>query len=283
VVSDAPLTAIQRLLGEPSIDPCIASSYRTTGIFADGSERSLPSVSYSATPVDGVTITTIDDAEVSLVATTSGFVSLTASVDVISLTSNIVVNDSLTDIEVSPSPAGVTVGSTVQMLATGTYNDGESITTRDLTETLDWSITSDDDIATISTESGSRGLVSGTEAGSATVVSSCGDVSTQTSLTITSTGSDTTSLSFNVSDPLQLPLRGGQFALRVSTGTTFNDSEDVTDNTDFSVIGDTSVLSIGNIGDSAGVINPITFGTTVVRAVYDGRLVAELEVTVVVQ
>ena len=280
VVANFPLTDIQRVIGDASLDPCVATDYRATGTFGDGSERSLPSVSFSATPTDSTTVSSLSDNSASLLATTPGSVVLTAAVDALSRDETIVVNDSLTDIAITPSPASVAVGSTVQMVASGTYTGGESIVTRDLTEALVWTITSDDERATISNVSGSRGLVSGVAAGSASITAACGDISVLTTLTVSSTGTETSSLSFNRDTPLVLTLRGGQVSLRVSTGTSYTESDDVTSSTDFSIVGDATVLSIGNIGDAKGIINPLTIGSTRIRAVYDGRLVAEADVSV---
>lgn len=282
-VSNSTLTAIERVIGDTSLDPCVAANYRATGTFGDGSERSLPTVSFSATPADSTTVSSLSDNSASLLATTPGSVILTATVDTLTRDETLSVNDSLTEIAITPSPASVSVGSTVQMVASGTYTNGESIVTRDLTEALVWTISSEDERATISNASGTKGLVSGVAAGSASVTAACGDNLVLTTLTVSSTGTETSSLSFNQDSPLVLTLRGGQVSLRVSTGTSYSENDDVTSSTDFSIVGDATVLSIGNIGDAKGIINPLTIGSTRIRAVYDGRLVAELNVSVVTQ
>jgi len=285
VVSNFSLTAIQRIIGETALDPCVAASYVATGTFGDGTERSLSSVVFTATPTDSTTIQTLSDNTNSLLATTPGVVSLTASVGDVSLTSEITVNDSLTSLDITPSPASVTVGSTLQMVASGTYVNADVTSTRDLTEAINWTIAnnSESESATISSTDGSRGLVSGENTGSATINAECGVTSSLTTLIVSTTGSETSALNFNVDDPLTLPRRGGQFSLKVSTGSGYDESNDVTSSTDFSITGDTSVLTVGNSGDAKGIINPLSFGTTTIRAVYDGRLVAELSVNVTTQ
>ncbi len=282
-VSNASLIAIQRVIGATSLDPCVAQSYSATGTFNDGSERSLPSVSFTATPADTTTVTVLSDNSVSLLATTPGSVVLTAAVDALTEPTTITVNDNLGEIAISPSVASVTVDGATQLAASGSYADGGSFITRDLTESLVWTISSEDEAATVSNASGSRGLVSGATTGSASVSAACGDTSGLATLTVFASDVEATSLSFEQDSPLTLPLRGGQISLRVSTGTSFSEDDDVTSGTDFSIVGDTTVLSLGAAGDANGIINPLAIGSTTIRAVYDGRLVAELVVNVALQ
>ena len=279
-VSNSPLIAIQGVIGATSLDPCVAANYGAIGTFGDGSERNLPSVSFTATPTDTTSVISLSENSASLLATSPGTVVLTAAVDTLTGSSTITVNDSLTDIAISPSVATVTVDGTLQMVASGTFTSGDSFITRDLTESLVWTINSEDETATISNAIGSRGLVSGEAAGSATVTAACGDTSGLATLTVLTSDVEATSLSFEQGLSLNLPLLGGQVSLRVSTGSSFSEDDDVTSSTEFSIVGDTSVVSIGTDADTNGIINPLTIGSTTIRAVFDGRLVAELDVNV---
>ena len=279
-VSNAPLISIQGVIGATSLDPCVAADYGAIGTFGDGSERNLPSVSFTATPTDTTTVTSLSENSVSLLATSPGSVVLTAAVDTLTGSSTITVNDSLTAIAISPSVATVTVDGTVQLVASGMFANGDSFITRDLTESLVWSIDSEDETATVSNASGSRGLVTGEATGSASVTAACGDTSSLATLTVLTSDVEATSLSFEQGLSLNLPLLGGQVSLRVSTGSSFSEDDDVTSSTEFSIVGDTSVVSIGTDADTNGIINPLTIGSTTIRAVFDGRLVAELDVDV---
>lgn len=279
-VSNAPLISIQGVIGATSLDPCVAADYGAIGTFGDGSERNLPSVSFTATPTDTTTVTSLSENSVSLLATSPGSVVLTAAVDTLTGSSTITVNDSLTAIAISPSVATVTVDGTVQLVASGMFANGDSFITRDLTESLVWSIDSEDETATVSNASGSRGLVTGEATGSASVTAACGDTSSLATLTVLTSDVEATSLSFEQGLSLNLPLLGGQVSLRVSTGSSFSEDDDVTSSTEFSIVGDTSVVSIGTDVDTNGIINPLTIGSTTIRAVFDGRLVAELDVDV---
>lgn len=86
------------------------------------------------------------------------------------------VNPILSTLTVGPTTPTFQQGSTLQMAATGTYNDG---TTQDLTSKAFWS-TSDSTIASINT----TGLVTGVSPGQATITAASGTVSGSTTITI---------------------------------------------------------------------------------------------------
>ena len=75
-----------------------------------------------------------------------------------SLSQQVLATAQLRSITVSPNPASVAVGHTLQFMATGHYSDGS---TRDLTTAVTWS--SDHKTATISNSPGSQGLATGVE------------------------------------------------------------------------------------------------------------------------
>lgn len=87
------------------------------------------------------------------------------------------VNPTLTTVTVGPATPSIQQGSTFQMTATGTFDDGS---TKTLTGNVLWS-TSDSSIATVS----DSGVVTGVSAGSATITATSGTVSGSTSVTIT--------------------------------------------------------------------------------------------------
>jgi len=87
------------------------------------------------------------------------------------------VNPTLTTITVGPATPSVQQGSTLQMTATGTFDDGSKKT---LTANVTWS-TSDVATATVS----SSGVVTGVAPGTATITATSGTVSGSTTVTIT--------------------------------------------------------------------------------------------------
>ncbi len=87
----------------------------------------------------------------------------------------------LQTITVTPASAGILVNGTQQMTATGTYDDGSQ---KNITGTSAW--TSSD--LTVATVTPSGGLVTGVDAGSATIQATNGIVSGSTTVTISLTG-----------------------------------------------------------------------------------------------
>jgi len=83
----------------------------------------------------------------------------------------------LTFLAITPSGGTITTGNTLQLKATGTYNDS---TTSDLTSTATWN-SSDAGVATVS----SKGLVSAVAAGSATITATSGSVSGNVTVKVT--------------------------------------------------------------------------------------------------
>jgi len=86
---------------------------------------------------------------------------------------NFFVDPKLTSITVNPSTASLTIAGTSQLLATGTYDDSS---TKDVTQSVTWTVTQSTPTgsATVGNTSGSKGLVTGVLAGTATIQASAG-------------------------------------------------------------------------------------------------------------
>ena len=89
------------------------------------------------------------------------------------------VNPTLTTVTVGPTGFNLPVGSTQQMTATGTYNDGS---TKTLTSGVVWT-SSDGNVATVS----SSGKVTGVAAGTATITAQSGTITGTASITVSLT------------------------------------------------------------------------------------------------
>ncbi len=109
---------------------------------------------------------------------------LLASFATLLLTASIVgcngffVDPTLTSVNITPTTPSIQQGSTQQLTATGTYDDGS---TKNITGSAQW--TSDD--TTIATVSAGGGLVTGVSAGTAGISASSGGISGSTTVTIT--------------------------------------------------------------------------------------------------
>ncbi len=96
----------------------------------------------------------------------AGTATITATYQGVQGSSDLVVNGSvLESIVITPASLYPAKGATVQLTATGTYADSS---TENLTEVATW-LSNDTGIATVSNATGSRGLLTGTEAGETTV------------------------------------------------------------------------------------------------------------------
>jgi hypothetical protein len=116
------------------------------------------------------------------------------------------VNPTLTTLTVGPATPSIQQGSSLQMAATGTYDDGS---TKALTSSVQWS-SSATAVATVS----SAGKVTGVTTGSATVTAASGTVSGSTSVTITL--ANLISIAVTPTNPA---IKSGQTQQFVATGT----------------------------------------------------------------
>ncbi len=149
-------------------------------------------------------------------------------------------NPVLTTVTIGPQTPTINVGGTLQMSATGTYNDGS---TKNLSSGVFWS-SSDSTVASIS----SAGLVTGVSNSSATITGSSGTVSGTTTVTVQLTGI----VSIQVS-PSSQSITSGQIQQYTATATlTGGGTQDVTN----SAVWASSNSSAGTIATSGGLFTP---------------------------
>ncbi|MEE9320047.1 MAG: hypothetical protein V3U76_06335 [Granulosicoccus sp.] len=307
-VSNATLASIESIEGEEAVDPCRAQRYLASGIFSDGSIRTLTSVNWS---LDDTTaqVLAAEDGSASVTATTPGDVQLVASADTYTLERELTVNDSLDSLVISPLDLGMTSNSTRKMIATGSYigtqpvdpadsaNDeepttgqtsGNSTVNQDITADVVWSaVAAGEATATISNDVINRGELHVTGEGSVFVQASCGPDTGEGTIVISASDSTasgaSTDLSFDVVDDndelYNLPLAARNINLRLSTGTNFSASDEVTREASWEVREGINVLSVNNIGATKGQVTLLQVGTAVIRASLEGRF-ADLTINV---
>lgn len=145
------------------------------------------------------------------------------------------VNPTLTTVTVGPATPSIQQGSTLQMTATGTFDDGS---TKTLTGNVLWS-SSDATIATVSTS----GVITGVSSGSATITATSGTVSGSTSVTITL--ANLVSIAISPTNP---SISNGSTQQFTATGTVQGGSTvDITDSVTW-VSSSTSVAQISSGG-----------------------------------
>jgi hypothetical protein len=133
------------------------------GIYSDGTTSDLTT---------DVTWSTSDPAIVTVSATglakglADGNAELSATLDDLDGSTTVeVTNATLSSIQISPAVPEIARGTNVQLQATGVFSDNS---TQDLTGVANWT-SSDETTATVSNDSGTKGLASGAETGTATI------------------------------------------------------------------------------------------------------------------
>ncbi|MET0660838.1 MAG: Ig-like domain-containing protein [Steroidobacteraceae bacterium] len=164
---------------------------------------------------------------------------------------------SLKSIEVTPSLSRAAVGTTQQFTATGLYTDNS---TQDLPTQVTWA-SSADAVAMVSNAADSKGLASAADVGSTTVSATSGDVSGNTTLTVT----DATLVSIEVT-PADLSIADGTTQQFTATGLyTDNSTQDLTTQVTWASSAD-AVATVSNAADSKGLASAADVGSTTVSA-----------------
>ncbi len=180
VVSDALLDSIA-IVGMPTSMPVCAYGNKASGEYtltADGfyvGETVARDISDKVTwASDDDNVATIDLDGV-LAAYGDGSVAISASKNrgdgggLVSTSLNLVVDDTLDSITLTPDSATLTVGSSRQFVATGLYDDAS---TRDITLTSTWT-SSNAGVLAVSDSVGEKGLATGATAGTANIEAIC--------------------------------------------------------------------------------------------------------------
>ena len=260
-----------------TLERCLPGEFFAVGRFVDADQtqtqtqtlRPLFNASFSVDAASEAVVEATDRSTVTVNATSLNAVGLTvAAQGVDGFTGQLTVLNTLLSIATLPNPAAVDVNDTLAFTATGTYTAdeiapeeplvGEPVPLppvggreENITENVVWEVISGTDNASVSNEIGSRGQLTGSSAGTATLEASCGATAIEQSVTINAVvSSSTDDLSFN-EDSQEIDV-GEQLFLEVSLGSSF-DEDDVIDNDDIQ-------FSITNLGNTATPITVTTFG-----------------------
>ncbi len=229
-------------------------SYTVTGRFSDGSTRDVTSMATWTSSNMGVATLTGSVAR----AVGPGMTSIRATVLGQSGMATLTVTGSaLTSISVEPADVRVGLMSRIPLRAVGLFADG---TKQDLTLQVMWS-SSDTSIATVATDPGSAGVVTGIRVGTTTLVARFGTTMGQATVTVTT--ATLTSLEVSPASPT-LPLNGSQ---RFSATAIYSDGT----KSDVSALvawesSNQAVLTIVSGGTSSGDANARSAGTSTVTA-----------------
>jgi len=174
----------------------------------------------------------------------------------------------LVSIAVTPPSPSITLGSTQQFTATGTFTDSS---TQNITTSVTWS-SGFVSVATISNAAGSEGLATSVSAGTTTITATdpVTSINGTASLTVT-TVVTLTSIAVTPPNPSIALASTQQF---MATGT-FSDSttQDITTSVTWSS-SDSAVATVSNAGGSKGLATSVAAGTTTITALDPGTSVS---------
>lgn len=184
-VSGATLASIMVTPGGAFLAKGTQQSFTATGVFSDGTMQDLTTtVSWSSSTGAVAMVDNSTGAEGLVTAVAAGTSMLTAT-DAMSgksgTTRVTVTSAVLVSIAITPSNATIVRATSIQLTATGTYNDGRK---QDLTELVTWSSSSP--AVVISNATGSEGLAMGLGPDVATITAQLSGKTSTTMLTVTS-------------------------------------------------------------------------------------------------
>jgi parallel beta-helix repeat protein len=167
------LVSISVSPGSASIAKGTSQQYAATGTYSDGSAQDLTSsVSWSSSStVASIASSGLASGEgvgSAIITATSGSISGSATLNVGQAV--------LVSMAVTPANASLAMGTTLPLIATGTYSDGSTLV---VTNTAIWTM-ADSSIATVNTQ----GVASSVELGSTTVTAASGAISGSTTVTV---------------------------------------------------------------------------------------------------
>jgi 6-phosphogluconolactonase (cycloisomerase 2 family) len=160
----------------------------------------------------------------------------------------------LTSIAITPASPSIALGKTVQLIATGSYNDS---TKKDLSSQVTWA-SATTTVATVS----AAGLATSVKAGTSVISASLSGVTGNDTLTVTA--ATVVSIAITPAKPTIAPGKPLQFT---ATGTyTDATTKDLTT----SVAWNASPSSVATIGPGTGLASSIAVGTATITGTYSG-------------
>jgi uncharacterized protein YjdB len=167
----------------------------------------------------------------------------------------------LNSITFTPLNPSIATGTTVQLIATCNFSDG---TTQDCTTQVGWT-SANDSIATVSTASGTQGLVTGAGTGSTSITATLGGISG--SILVTVTAATLTSITLAPVNPV---IANGT-TVRLTATANFSDgtTQDFTTQVSWTSAAD-ATAQVSNVSGTQGVVSGLSVGSTAITATLNG-------------
>lgn len=305
-VSQATLSEISSISGLTTLERCIPQTYFATGTFSDNTSRNLDDLTWAVNNPANASLFDSSGTSTSLNALAAmDQLTLTATAPSgQSLDQSLIVSDSLQAIAIRQLPIILDVGAELNVTAIGVYSDntGEAIaTTREvnITDDVDWAVVTGIANLSVSNVRGTKGLLTGLdEDNDANITATCGLDDDRVPVDINAAGTSTaTTLAFKIGNELvtnnqitlSLAANPGSIPILASTGSEYNEDDDVTVEVDFrigsSISGSTPFEINGNDTSTPTIQLTGTTGTATIVATEtnDGDAVETITITVINQ
>jgi uncharacterized protein YjdB len=249
------LVSIAVTPANPSFALGTTQQFTATGTYTDGSTLNLTSTVNWSTASNAIATISAQGIATSVALGSTG---VTATSGAISGSTTLTVTPAvLVSIAITPAVPTISLGTTLQFTATGTYTDGS---TQNITDTVQWS-SDTPTVATISNAANSQGLATTVGPGAANISATSGTVSGSTELTVTSA----TLVSMAVT-PVTPSLALGTIQQFTATGT-FSDGS--TQNLTGTVTWTSDTVSTATINNT-GLASTVGVGTATIAATSGG-------------
>ncbi|HEX7842208.1 MAG TPA: Ig-like domain-containing protein, partial [Kofleriaceae bacterium] len=182
-VTDAVLASIALTLPAPSVPAGQSLRFTVTGTFSDATTLDVTEqASWASDTPQVATVSNTSGARGLVTTQAAGTTMIAATLGGMTAETRLTVTSAvLASIAVTPLDPSVPVGTTAQLIATGTFSDA---TTLNLTEQVTWASQTEAS-ATVSNAAGSRGLAAALALGTARITATLDGISGATTLTVT--------------------------------------------------------------------------------------------------
>ena len=259
------ITSIGITPAQPILQKGVTQAFKATAVYDDNSTGDVTQQATWSTDDASVLSVVATGATAGLAtAKAAGSTTITATVGAVSgQTSVRVTAPPLTSITVNPATATMSVNTTRQFTAQGTYADSS---TADLTDSVTWS-TGLASVISVSNAAGTRGLVTALAVGTDNVIASMSGIVGMATVTVSVIPLVSIAVTPN---PLTLPQN---LTLLLKATATYGDqsTQDVTTSATWTVA-DSSVATVGNLGTAAGQVTGLKANSsTTVTATLSGK------------
>lgn len=274
-VSDADLVTIDVTSAEVSVNECQNIQLAATGNYDDGTQRNLTElVTWSAANSSLGEFISTTGSEGLLRTFDSGSLTTSASYDGQTGSADVTINDSILTMALSPTAFSLENGTSQNFIATASYSNG---TTADVSDNAQWSVVdsgSGTGIGSVDNTYPDKGTFTASAVGDILLQVECGQVSTNTSVTVTVVKEVDYIEIENGNSGIIIEDNDQEGTRQLTATAVYTDGSevDITDDDDivWSVdSGDSSVISISNASGDEGEVSYTGFGEVVIEARYE--------------